>query len=609
MTMQPPVVIGDAASLARNIVGSDLAIGWKVTGLPADAVSLDTWQDLFEIRLRAILTAIIQTDAPTGLTLDSFGLVNETTIRLQYTLAGHTAHLDLPLAALFATDPPANIGLSANDGDSPNFPHGNHIHRLPTRAQTGETPIVGLDHLATAPVGGRGRLLGYDATGLPEYRDAGSAGVSLGTDDPVPVGGPGTPTPGAGSTSAHDDHGHGIAARSVGLAELKAAALPVDYGKVIGYDETTGEPAAVDAGGGTFLSQTDTPGAFGTEGQVPQVNTALDGLVFGGPFQPLVAPAPPTSLRLTDAFDMSLENHWDASPDAVTYEWQRKVSSAAWPTEAGTSTTDLMVRGTGLTGASYDFRVRSVGHGGVFASAWVELADIPVIATPSPAESTVNTLSRLRSQALHFAWENLDVSNGGVGDTEVVKAATYDYQYREAGTGDWGSLVAHNDTTSVQIAGLTNGTMYEMRVMGTVERSDQTRTEVNGPWSAPSNQEKPVKTSVTLTYGVSDTRTGAITSPRTVEVPLGGGVSFEITNAANPVTDGQFYVLDLGRGDEYSQSYNVGALETRPLPTDITAGAAYMAESEPTPGTDPRRYSVGPATANTQTQIWYIEVV
>ena len=83
-------------------------------------------------------------------------------------------------------------------------------------------------------------------------------------------------------------------------------------------------------------------------------------------------------------------------------------------------------------------------------------------------------------------------------------------------------------------------------------------------------------------------------------------MTFEITNAVNPVVDGQFYAMDISRGDEYASDYSITVLETRPLATDITAGSSYVAESEPATG--PRRYSVGPATTNNQTQIWYVEV-
>ena len=390
--MVQPAIIGDAASQARQIDGTQYAIGWLTSGLPGEAISLDTWDDLLRLRLRSILTSIIMSDAPGGLTLDSFGLINDTTIRLSYTVGNSAAHLDVALSVLFATDPPENIGLTADHGDSPTFPHGNHGHRLPTRAQAGETPIVALEHLATAPVASRGTLVGFNViTGEPEYVASSSAGISLGTSTPLPVGGPNNPRTGAGPEAAHDDHGHGIEARAVGLAELAGAPTVSDRGKAIGFDPTTGDPVTLDAGGGTFLSQTDTPSAYGTPGMAPVVDGAGTGLEFAGPYQPLLAPAPPTNLRTTDAFDMALEMRFDASPDAVTYEWQRKLSIASWPTGAGTSTTSTTVRNTAaLTNSNYDFRVRSVGHGGVLASSWVEVTGIPIIATPTPAASTSN---------------------------------------------------------------------------------------------------------------------------------------------------------------------------------------------------------------------------
>ena len=607
MTMQPPVVIGDAASLARDIAASDLAIGWKTTGLPADAVSLDTWQDLFELRLRAILTAIIQSDAPTGLTLTSFGLINTTTIRLEYTLAGHTAHLDVPLAALFATVPPANIGLSANDGDTLDFPHGNHVHRMPTRAVVGETPIVGLEHIITAPTGGRGKRLGFNAaTGEPEYQDP-STGNAVSTADPQAVGGPNAPAAGTDTDPASASHEHDIAARSVGLPELMAAALATDYGKVIGYDPTTGEPVALASGQSSFAGLIDTPAALGATGQAPVVDSAGTALEFAGPFQPLAAPSAPTSVRATDAFDGFLEVAWAADPDAASYEYQRKESSATWPSGTGTPTTATSVRNsTGLPLGSYDFRVRAVSPGGHLRSSWTEVLNIPVIATPTPATSATHRLSRLRSRALTFSWDSLDVSNGGTGAGRVVKAARYEYQYREFGVLTWPGTVENSGQIVNEIDSLTNGQLYEARVRGVVRRSDSTMTDIDGPYSGVSNSEKPVKTTVTLTYGVAPTRTGVIASPRTLELRPGVGSQIEITNALHPAASGEFYALDIDRGDRYAQNYNIVLLETRPLPTDITAGADYMEEVEPASG--PRRFSVGPSVAISTTQLWQIEV-
>ena len=498
------------------------------------------------------------------------------------------------------------IGLTGGLGSIDGLTHPDHMHRLPSRALS-ESPVVGLDQLASASPAGYGKRLGFDATGIPVFLDE-LAGFPLSDLNPIDVGASGAPTPGTDGEASRRTHGHGIAARSVGLAELLSAPTMADYGRALGFDAVTGEPAVIDVGtgGGTFLSQTDTPGAFGTAGQVPQVNVALDALVFGGPYQPLPTPADPTNVHATDAFDMALEVGWSAVSGAEAYEWQRKSSSAPWPAGNGTRTTQTSTRSTSsLALGNYDFRIRSVGQGGLLRSGWTELLNIPVIATPTPATSVNNLLTRVRSQSLRFAWDDLDVDNGGSGATRVVKTSTYDFQYREAGQA-WGNLTGHNDSTFVNVNGLVNGILYEMRVMGSVLRSDGTGTSVAGLWSAASNQEKPVKDTVTLTYGVAASRTGVITDPRTAELPLTGGTTFEITNAMNPVTDGQFYVLDIARGDEYDRAYNLSVLETRPLATDITAGSNYMAESEPASG--PRRYSVGPSTAITQTQIWYIEV-
>ena len=604
MTMQP-VIIGDATSQTADIAPSDFAIGWKTAGQPDVAVALDTYQDLFETRLRPILTAIIQADAPTGLLLQDLRLDGPITVRLDFMVGGHAASLSLDLSALFPTTGlPANIAPAADLGSDDAFPHADHGHRLPSRAQ-GEAPVVGLDQMSNAPGGGFGMRLGFDSvTGAPEFVPE-VAGANLSSANPAPVGQPSAPAPGVDPEGAHVDHGHEIAARAIGLMQMALAPNLAAYGRYLGFDPVTGEPAILDAGGGTFLSQSDTPAAYGTPGQAAVVDAAGMALAFAGPYQPLLAPAPPTNLRATDAFDMALETRWNASPDAVTYQWQRKLTTAAWPATAGTSTSATTQRATALPFGTYDFRVRSVGHGGVLQSAWVELTDIPLIASPVPAASTVLLLSRLRSQHLRFAWSNLDVDNGGAGSARVVKTATYDYQYRVVGA-VWGALVAHDAVSNAEVGGLTNGLFYEMRVMGSVLRSDGTGTTVDGPWSGPSNQEKPVKTTVTLTYGVAPSRTGAIPAPRVLELRPGTGSTIEITNPMNPSALGEFYALDIGRGDEYARDYVITALETRPLPSDISMGADYLAEAEPAMG--PRRYSVGPTVVVNSIQLWFIEV-
>ena len=606
MTMQPPVVIGDAASQTRAIDPTDYAIGWKVAGAAGDAVSLDSWEVLINQRLRPLIEAIILAVAPTGLTLSGIVIDPPMNLRLDYMVAGHAAHLSVDLSTLFLTmGTPSNIAVTADHGSDDGLTHPDHAHRLPSRAQ-GEAPVVGLDQIASAPPVGFGMRLGFRATdGEPEFLPE-TVGALLSTDDPVAVGAAGAPTSGSDPSGTPIDHIHELADRVVTLMNVAAVIDPADFGKVIGFDPTTGVPTLLDPGGGTFLSQTDTPMAFGTQGQAPVVDTAGTALEFAGPFQLLAAPSPPTNVRTTDAFDGYLENAWAADPDAAAYEYQRKASSAPWPPGDGTRITAISVRNmTLLALGDYDFRVRAVSPGGHLRSSWIELLNIPVITTPTPATSTIHRLSRVRSLTLSFAWSDLDVDNGGSGQTRVVKDARYEYQYREVGQA-WGVVVQHTDHTGHEIDGLTDGTFYEARVQGIVRRSDGSMSEITGAYSGASNQEKPVKTTVTLTYGVAPTRTGAISSPRTLELTPGVGRQIEITNALNPAQSGDYYALDIDRGAQYARNYNIVALETRPLPSDITMGADYVEEMEPATG--PRRYSIGPAIAINSTQIWLVEV-
>ena len=108
MTLQP-VTIGDPASLTRTISPSDYVVGWKTTGLADDAIALDSFDDLFNIIMRPILTAIIQADAPTGLTLSDLTIEAPITLKLDYMVAGHAASLTVDLSSLFqSTGEPAH---------------------------------------------------------------------------------------------------------------------------------------------------------------------------------------------------------------------------------------------------------------------------------------------------------------------------------------------------------------------------------------------------------------------------------------------------------------------------------------------------------------------
>ena len=133
---------------------------------------------------------------------------------------------------------------------------------------------------------------------------------------------------------------------------------------------------------------------------------------------------------------------------------------------------------------------------------------------------------------------------------------------REAGTNPWSVAQVIASQLEAQITGLTDGTPYEARVRRLVSRSDGTGTDIESPWSEPSNQERPVRDTLALTYSVADTRTGTVISPRSEEklTPRRGEV-ISMTNAMHRATDGRFFVLDVDRHNEYARAYNVVEFE------------------------------------------------
>ena len=257
-----------------------------------------------------------------------------------------------------------------------------------------------------------------------------------------------------------------------------------------------------------------------------------------------------------------------------------------------------------LSPSTYDFRVRAVGMDGLLKSPWVEVEQFPVADTPLPGVPAQHSSSRVRSGVLRYAYDNLNVDNGGAGRGRVFHVGKVPCPVPGGGHPGWSVAQVIADSLEVEITGLSNGTLYKARVRGLVRRSDGTGTDIEGPWSGPSNQERPVRDTVPLTCGVADTRTGAVILPRSLELTPVRGKVFEITSAMHPSADGQFFVLDVNRGDKYALAYNIVGLETRPVAPGITAGADFVAEAEPT--ARPRLCSLSSSIADIAVQCGWV---
>lgn len=179
-------------------------------------------------------------------------------------------------------------------------------------------------------------------------------------------------------------------------------------------------------------------------------------------------------------------------------------------------------------------------------------------------------------------------------DEAVIRLAAYLYDSPPAASGSGFADAWRNSGAS--------GLVQRWRVVRVSFGEDQAASVPEASLSG----GQPATEKVTMSYGMADTRTGPIIDPRSVEIPVIGGVTFEITNSIYGALDGQFYVMDIARGPQYSRNFNLSVLETRPLPSDITAGSAFVTGPEPVTG--PRRYSVGPAVTIAVLQRWFIEV-
>ena len=184
------------------------------------------------------------------------------------------------------------------------------------------------------------------------------------------------------------------------------------------------------------------------------------------PGAPLAAPGVPRSLVAT-AGNAQLALSWTAPAAGGAVASYR----VEWGTGGSYSTGNATVTGTsrtitGLTnGTTYNVRVRAQNATG--NSAWVTGTGTPVAPATAPAAPAAPTLTPGAAQ-ISVAWDA--PANGGAAISD------YDVQYRAGSSGAWTSHAHTGTGRTATIAGLTNGTEYEVQVRAT-------NSVGSSPWS------------------------------------------------------------------------------------------------------------------------------
>ena len=194
----------------------------------------------------------------------------------------------------------------------------------------------------------------------------------------------------------------------------------------------------------------------------------------GTPMSSASAPSRPSTPTLTPG-DRQLEVSWRTPADngapIIDYDVRHRPSGGSWTEIVGRTTTNLLI--TGLTNRTvYEVQVRarnSVGHGPWSPSS----RGTPMSSASAPSRPSAPTLTPGDGR-LTASWR-APADNG-------APIIDYDVRHRPLG-GNWTETLGRT-RTSVSIAGLTNGTVYEVQV--------RARNSVgHGPWS-PSSRGTPM---------------------------------------------------------------------------------------------------------------------
>ena len=263
-------------------------------------------------------------------------------------------------------------------------------------------------------------------------------------------------------------------------------------------------------------------------------------------------PTGPASSAITET---SATISWTAVSGATSYAVDYKpVSSGTW-TGATNNTTSTSVNLSGLSsGTLYDWRVRATCASGTSSYLQAQFTT----ATPPPPCGNVTglTSSEITETTATITWSS------------VSGASNYDVDFKQVSSGTWDVGATATTSTSLVLAGLTEGTDYDWRVRancasGTGNYSQAQFTTTASPSNCPG----------TLDVSANGTPGGAATIP----------FNTNVFGLINPKGDNDYYRFDITTGGTI-------ALSLSNLPTDyqlaLVSGNTTL-QSSTNPGTAP----------------------
>jgi hypothetical protein len=158
----------------------------------------------------------------------------------------------------------------------------------------------------------------------------------------------------------------------------------------------------------------------------------------------------PTGLSSSNVAANSATVSWSAVSGALNYDVDYKLNSSSNWTNAATATTGLSVGLTGLTeGNLYDYRVRANCSGA--SSAYSQEQFTTTVPQSCDAPSGLSS-SAVTTSSATVSWATV----GG--------ALSYDVDYKLNSSSTWTNAATGTTGTSVNITGLTSGSVYDWRV-------------------------------------------------------------------------------------------------------------------------------------------------
>ena len=202
---------------------------------------------------------------------------------------------------------------------------------------------------------------------------------------------------------------------------------------------------------------------------------------------------------------------WATLSGALNYDVDYKLASSGTWTNAATATTSLSVNLTGLTaGSLYDWRVRAncTGATGAYTQ-----AQFTTTATATCGNVTGLSSSAITTSSATISWSTLS------------GALNYDVDYKLASSGTWTNAATATTSLSVNLTGLTAGSLYDWRVRANC-------TGATGAYT----QAQFTTTSITTCPGTYDVSTNG-TATGAALIPL----NTDIKGLISPSADNDYY--------------------------------------------------------------------